>query len=383
MPPLPSPRDGTLVLVRKRPLQFSYWPMRRGTRRYGLQATLFAVDPWVVIRESIQSQCPAVSKAEAAACLVQARDFYSAATAAHVTSARPLLYYYCFLNLAKAYVLKIGQHQTLDRGRHGLERVTPAGGKELSDSLLNAYTTPDKEGRPNVFAEFLRAISGQSMPQLKLALTALLPQVLPAHRLWAEGARKQERFVALHNVRFHEDKAAKKLWLCLYLLSDDLSRLVVTHERLLSGSRLDGLFREVKCSEKVDNRPVICLEQVAPLDYTHRAADAIPDLVRTIRQLLWTIVSSSPPYRRYYLYPAPVAEHDQVLPQLLSAYAIMYYLGSVTRYRPDHLGQVLRAEYGPLVEEFVSSQPLQFIYLMASEFAQREVTRPAIVQGVP
>lgn len=47
---LAQPRSGTLVVVRQRPVPFSFWPMHRGTRRFGLQSSLFVRDPWTVIR---------------------------------------------------------------------------------------------------------------------------------------------------------------------------------------------------------------------------------------------------------------------------------------------------------------------------------------------
>jgi hypothetical protein len=55
------------------------------------------------------------------------------------------------------------------------------------------------------------------------------------------------------------------------------------------------------------------------------------------------------------------------------------YLGSIVRYRPHHFDRILASQYGPFIEAFLNDQPTQFIYLMASEFAEKEVTRAAIV----
>ena len=60
-------------------------------------------------------------------------------------------------------------------------------------------------------------------------------------------------------------------------------------------------------------------------------------------------------------------------------YAVTFYLGSITRYRPHHFDALLRGGFGPRVRDFVTGQPLQFLYLMASEIAQREITRPSIL----
>jgi hypothetical protein len=90
-------------------------------------------------------------------------------------------------------------------------------------------------------------------------------------------------------------------------------------------------------------------------------------------------VLTVPPYRRYYLYLCPEKEKGDILPQLASVYAIMYFLGTITRYRPQEFERMLRGALGAYILEFLASQPSQFLYLAASDFAQREITLPAIV----
>jgi hypothetical protein len=357
--------------------------MRRGERRFGLQSSLFVRDPWTVIRDSVQRRCPVAPKPEALACLEQARDFYVSAMAANVAAARPLQLYYCFLNLAKALALTSGTAATFDGAQHGLsERLRP-GRRELIDAFLEVFPSPSN-GKPQVFAELHKALCGTPLPAgvQQLDMLALLPQILPGHRLWADAARKTERFIAIHEVRFDESKQAKTLWLSTFFVADDLTRLGLTQDGLLTGSRLDGSFRVVKCDEPWE-RPLICFEQRAPVAYTGRPSDKIPELVAVVKHELWAIVGASPPYRRYYVYMLPATalpgERAAVLPQILSVYALMYYLGSITRYRPQHFDAILTSSYGSQIEEFIAGQPTQFIYLMASEFALREVTQPSIV----
>src|ERR1017187_6577039 len=98
MPRLPHPRASSAVQVRQRPLNFSYWPMYRGTRRYGLQSSLFVSDPWTVIKSRIRDRCSTTYQPEAVASLEQAQDFYNASASARIAAAKPLLLYYCFMN---------------------------------------------------------------------------------------------------------------------------------------------------------------------------------------------------------------------------------------------------------------------------------------------
>jgi hypothetical protein len=58
---------------------------------------------------------------------------------------------------------------------------------------------------------------------------------------------------------------------------------------------------------------------------------------------------------------------------------LTYYFGSVVRYRPHLFDEILRGPYGAFAAEFISSQPEQMLYLLASELCKREIARPAIV----
>src|SRR5579871_7033812 len=99
MPPLPAPRTGTRLEIRGHQLPFSFWPMTRTTRRFGVQSPLFATNPWSIITRSVKTRCSAAARPAALAFLSQAADFYQAATAGGVVAAKPLLLYYCFMNL--------------------------------------------------------------------------------------------------------------------------------------------------------------------------------------------------------------------------------------------------------------------------------------------
>lgn len=367
--------------MRKRPLSFSFWPLYRTSRRFGLQSTVFALDPWILIRSSIKSRCPAASLPEALSCLEQSQDFYSASATAGMMASRPLLLYYCFMNLMKAYALTVQQQSSFDQAQHGFsERLRPSR-RELDDAFLQAFTSPNtRNGALNLFDEFLKAISGSGLvADINLDLPVLLPQIVPGHRLWAEAANSRERFISVHDIGFNVNYASNEIWITLDLFADDLTRLGISRATFLSEARLYGTFREVKSDVNIGGRRILRFEQILANHYTGRPSDEVPNLVAAIKPFLWATVASVPPYRRYYLYLAPAAEQPQILPQLLSIYAITYYLGSITRYRPHHFDAIAQGRMGPRIEEFISGQPLQFIYLLASEFAKQDVTKPSIV----
>lgn len=347
--------------------------MRRTNRRWGLNSTLFATDPWPVIRRAIRgSKANRAAQTAAIAFLGQAKAYYRGAADAALAEAKPVLLYYCFLNLAKALVLARQTRTQFTRAAHGLSEQLQPGGRELLDAYLDAFeSSPTKD---NVFDLFWRTLGGTGVQTKQThRLVRLLPQVVPGHRLWAAGAGTDERFVSLEKVQLLENRSARGVWAQLHLQSGDLSRLGMARKDVLLDSGLAAGWREVQAPTGM-----IFFEPQRPTTFTSRAADNVMDAIAVIEPHLWTTVLDNPPYRKHYLYMCPPSEVSSRMPQLCSIYAIAYYLGSITRYRPHHFAAIIDGEYGPFVEAFLNDQPTQFLFLIASEFAQREVTRAAL-----
>lgn len=78
---------------------------------------------------------------------------------------------------------------------------------------------------------------------------------------------------------------------------------------------------------------------------------------------------------RYYVSHLEQAEKFR-LPQPAAIYALMFYFGSITRYRPYDWDRFVNGNSQWLVNEFITTQPPQFVYLLACELANNEVTIP-------
>jgi hypothetical protein len=355
--------------------------MYRTTRRYGLQSTLFTANPWVLVQEALREKCSSQAQAEAAASVQQARSLFEAGASASLVAAKPLLYYYSFMNLAKAYALLKAVRKNFDQAYHGLRLQGCVSSAGLASYWLDAYPSPGPKGKLNLFDDLLLSLRGTGLAvETRFDLGAIMPQILVGHRVWAVPTQRRERFLAVDRISMLQSTEAKEIWLDLEIFADDLARLGVSRSRLLSEAQLDSEFSEVtnQCASSTARR-VLCFQQNAPLAYTSRPSDVIPDLVDGIRQRLWAIVQSIPPYRKYYVYLCPQPESPQLLPQLAAPYALMYALSSITRYRPQEFDQLLEGKDGPFIQEFLTSQPRQLLYLLTSSFAKRDVTLPAVV----
>lgn len=381
MSKLSAPRNGTELGAYSRSVPFSFWPTGQGVPRPHVQSLLFAIDPWVIMRRAIAEQVanPA-SRSEAHSYIEQASDFYISALASNIEAAKPVQLYYAYLNIAKAFIICRGVRATLANIHHGLNESVVPNGVEFDDAYVKFWTSPNGRGSLQAFDEFMQALGVTRFAgEHQNPVTQVVPQILSGHRLWASAADQGERFIALQRIQFIENRHSKRVWLRMYLFADDVKRLGYTQNALLSDAGLEVDYRKVKCAEKVENRSLICIEQTASTSYGRHGVDLASTLVSSIKDRLWATVGSSPPYRRYYLYLCPAAERASLMPQLASIYALTFYLGSVTRYRPNTFRALLDGAFGPRISEFVSGQPGQFVYLMASEFARRDVTRPSIV----
>jgi len=124
--------------------------------------------------------------------------------------------------------------------------------------------------------------------------------------------------------------------------------------------------------DRVDsgNKHEFCFETPAySLSNRNRAMADLSNAL--VRAGIWSVLTSTG--YRHYLGPVPQRYR---LPQLASVYATMFYLGSVTRYRPYDYETILGGRYAWLVEEFLATQPTQFLYLLASQLTGVEVVQP-------
>lgn len=378
MPPIRRPRNGNPVTVKGRTIQFSYWPTYRTSRRPGLHSRVYATNPWAIIQVAIRDRCPAAAKPEALASLDQAEFFYRSSVGSREWAAKPLPLYYAFMNLVKAFALTRGVRPTFDKAQHGISEKLGQGGRELYDASLEVFPSPGSRG-PNLFADFAAALgSTPYAANVTYPLLKLLPQIVPGHRIWCDAAKEEERFIAIDSIPFSYTSNPKEMWATIRISEDDPDRVGKTRAEVLTESRLRPHFRAVQNHTEGD-RTFIQLEQTTPVTYTHRTADRLDSVVSVLRPYIWSTAITLRPFRRYYLYASPVADHAYVLPQLLSIYAVAYYLGSITRYRPQHFAKILGGDFGEFVQEFLSGQPSQFLYLMASDFAKRDVARAPLV----
>jgi len=361
-------RTSMPLSVRQRPLEFSYWPAARN-RRFGRHPMLYASDPWSLMHDAVVKHAGEAEIADAQAFLRQAEEYDRSAREARAPEAKPVLHYYSFLNAAKAFIVTKGSNAVIGKVRHGLHAIPPA---SLAIELGQIQTIPSTQATVNAFDEFHAALTGSRIRRLTIDVDHLMAQSLYGHRLWMQSSpAHDDRFMQVE-VELREDRATTTAWVNINLPETRRIGRSLSVDRVMTDGDLSASWDAVTGTIDIDGISMRVFQQGIPIPYGHRPLDAVPRLVAMVKPKLWRAIDTAAPYRRYYLYVCPTGEIR--LPQLAGVYVLMYYLGSITRYQPSIFLAALDGPYGAFLREFLGSQPQQFLFGLACEFARQEIS---------
>ena len=366
--------SGTPLILKGRELDFSLYPMVRTNRRWGIHSTLYATDPWAVIAGSVTEAIAAPAERAAAASFVnQAREYFAAAERASSIETRPLLYYYAFLNVAKAIAMGRGRAGLVGKVSHGIAHEGTSGHAVNTARLQIGRSSTSAK---SAIDELHWALEGKGVAAGHYPVSEIISQSVIAHRMWREAFSQPrvERFIPIDRIQFMHDEPGKLIWLRIFVSRAVLRSRGRGLTETLRESDLGSTFRGVA---HPDGAEFHVLEQRRPIEYTGRAADVVVTAIGAVRPQLWQTITASAPFRRFYLYLAPAGEKR--MPQWLSTYATLFWLGSLTRYQPVELFEAIDGKFGPFFREFLETQPRQLLYILASDAKRQDVTRGVIV----
>jgi hypothetical protein len=373
MPKLPQAKSGTPLRFQGLNVDYSFWPAKK-TTRWKLQPRLFVKDPWAILFEAVYRHKPALADTKVQECLSyleQAEDYFKAAQQGNVVRVKPVLLYYSLLNLAKCVILVRNPTLDMARARHGLVTAPQA-----KSTLGDRISVKNSARFVNVFDKLMIALEGGTTASVgTLEVRHLLPQIVPGHRLWTYACQKAERFLAISGIECYTQRSEHSAWLRLRFDRGEVRHTKVSIKALIKQFRVPGQWRQVSMDPADDD--FVLLEQSNTVQYTQRPIDCLPSLFRALRPGLWSTVTSSPPYRKYYVFVDSKLGKKR-LPQWAAMYILFFYLSDLTRYRPQHFDRFIDGKYGPQIVSILDECPRQFLYLMASELLEREVSPAAI-----
>ena len=161
------------------------------------------------------------------------------------------------------------------------------------------------------------------------------------------------------------DVGERTIWVDLIFDSGRLGRSDLSSSKLMVAGALGAVFREVESDTAGRRR----FEMLRPFAYDKEPWDELDQVVNTVRPYLWTSLGKGSSYGVHHL---SLAAGNRV-PQVLGLYLLLFAFGSLTHFRPHRFDQLLAEPIGSFVVDFIARQPEQLLYLLASEFATREV----------
>lgn len=326
------------------------------------QRPALAADVWGLLTQLIAEEAQkSGNERPARALLEQAEDFYFATGGTHF-SARPLLYYYSFMNLVKAFLIGRGASPT-PRWTHGLTHVHPA---VVSPSWTTQKLSVEHRAQRNpIFRRFVRELAPVARIFQSYEVEDLVEQIVGVHANWQDARNARASFV---HATFELRKTSRPSDALAVITVHDTSRR--SNEIMKSVAGVAGLQRTTSIEGFV--RYETRRDRVR----RGRGGGFAASVARLAGEIRVAGVHAILTHQGYRYYLSDLRHPTRRLPQLAAIYAVMFYLASITRYRPYDFDRYLSSRSGPLLREFLATQPAQFLFLVASEVANNEVVVP-------
>jgi hypothetical protein len=332
----------------------------------GRRTSVVTADPWSFLHHIAARELSGANQKRSFAYLDQARDFYEAASNPRLGS-KPLLYYYAFLNLAK-FALVVRGVPLPQKIKHGISDPKANSKQQIKFSGQRVTWTGKAQDRSELFPEFLAMLSGKVVADGSASIKSLLKQIPTIQRTYCHITEEQNVFLPVHDVALLH--ANGQLWARVAVRRSDakLEKLLERLEKRQSFSRLLTKVRSTNESE-------IWFETKSVPAVKKGMDNGIRALSKYLMPLGVSTILTGNGYRLYLSDIAP----SMRLPQLAVVYGVMFYLGSITRYRPHEFERLIRGGESWLIGEYFSTQPNQFIHILCSFLAGRVVHKPYAV----
>jgi YaaC-like Protein len=209
-------------------------------------------------------------------------------------------------------------------------------------------------------------VLGGSTRRREVPVVELLAQIPSIHRTFMRVTRRRRSiFTPIKAVKVLT--AGGQVWARVILRKDDGD--VVATLPALKGRRGFRHHFQQASTEQTDE---IWLETPVVPGQRRGVDGAVRKVAEHFRETGISTVLTGEGYRFYFCNITP--RHR--LPQLAATYAAFFYLGSISRYKPDAFESLLSGGFSSVVHELIATGPVQFVCTLASELAGVDVVRP-------
>jgi hypothetical protein len=302
---------------------------------------------------------------------------YWAGAAGTPGSSSALLYYYAFLNLAKAELLTVVPSQIEGAAIHHGLRYNPTRGKSISGDTLTVSN--------GVFPLLYEHRTGIPLPAGSRLNVGRLLSCVPEIGLELEstGLGLAETLVGYHTIALDDTKA----WVLVGTFrtrflaesSHVTTRRIFRHFDLFSSNEnyelrrwrdIFGLSRRLSTSLLVlQSKETFGLRQTDGT--THPDVDAA---VNHLRKVLGPYVCDPLDSPADLVFcPSLLKSREVPMPAPLARYALMFYVSSLVRYKPSALDPVRQAKAAWLFDSFATEAPRRLLADAVSGMLRRPV----------
>lgn len=282
----------------------------------------------------------------------QAKYFYQAAESAPVKS-QPLLYYYSFLNLAKVFLCVTQGTGPDDEYMHGIS-TSVNGSTTIQVATVSIKPLLDS-GRASVAHLLMSALGDRIsfMEATTLTIKECLASCIGIHRTFCETYDEQESFVRL---------------LDPYCIREGKTLEFIASLKKCDAAMMGALVAAgYDIQDKGDHFEYH--QQLVMPSYNIRKQDWY-DLSSSLLSKGLRAYTDGNEYRMYLPLSSKVAISSTSV-----IYAIMFFLGSVTRYNPYFFDSIMDEKEQWLISEFLNTQPSQFLYYLISYMVGKPIYR--------
>lgn len=311
----------------------------------------------------------------------QAKAYYGSAKTLHYRSSS-LLYYYSFLNLVKAYLLFQDPQKIMGRTKqsvtHGLNYKTNTTNTDFQLEVIRV-----SEGIFPLFYEAETSIAISTARTSTLNITSLLSYPIDIgypYQLVGYGDHKILPSLAAGVI----DQTQKQAWTIIGIPAHpSLNNFLNLHVNFLNS------FQEVEINKNLLATTMFAGIGVPELSFyrffqNRTTIPLLADDFIPIPALMEHISNALHPYFSVHYFDDN-KDFDLILPyhdstntapipmnEALSIYAVMFYLSSLVRYRPNYLESLLNHKPAWLIENFVNGTPETFLRMMVSKITEKD-----------
>jgi hypothetical protein len=296
----------------------------------------------------------------------QAKTFWDAAEPLH-HRAGPLNYYYCFLNLVKAYLCLVKPDGVAGKVLHGLSVGDPP--KRFSEAAARV--------QDGVFPLFYQAYFGRAWPE-RMAINIL--QALGfcgdvTHEYVAGEFGQGQRLMCMCRIEIHEDEAFATVAISQYQRVQQYPEVKKKIEEVFDLVTLPSVI--------VEREFGLLSEEAKHFSFLEtKKSFAITDDAIPRSEIVAHCYSALKDHYLYIPYDVDRVDFAFYLPysaapyapfnEVMGTYVAMYYLSSLIRYSPIHMEEMLDSKEAWLVENFARSAPQTFLRHIANLILDEE-----------